>query len=51
MSLPVFTGFETSAQMARADAQARNAEEALRAGRLAVALVSLEEAVGTEVRP
>jgi len=36
VSLPLFTGFETSAQIARADAQARNADEALRAGRLAV---------------
>jgi len=50
VTLPVFTGFETSAQIARADAQARNAEEALRAGRLAVerevrsALIDLQNA-------
>jgi len=50
LTLPVFTGFETSAQIARADAQARNAEEALRAGRLAVerevrsALIDLQNA-------
>jgi outer membrane protein TolC len=36
LNLPIFTGFETLAQIARADAQARNAEQALRAGRLAV---------------
>ena len=50
VTLPVFSGFETSAQIARTDAQARNAGEALRAGRLAVerevrsALIDLQNA-------
>jgi outer membrane protein len=34
--LPLFTGFQTSAQVAQADADARNADEALRAGQLAL---------------
>jgi outer membrane protein len=35
LTIPVFTGFQTQAQVAGAVADARNAEEALRAGRLA----------------
>jgi outer membrane protein len=34
VNLPLFTGFETSARIAAADADARNADEALRAGQL-----------------
>jgi outer membrane protein len=34
VDLPLFTGFQTSAQVAAADADARNADEALRAGQL-----------------
>jgi outer membrane protein TolC len=34
VTLPLFTGFQTSARVAAADADARNADEALRAGRL-----------------
>ncbi len=36
LSYPLFTGFRTSARVAQADADARNAEESLRAGRLQV---------------
>jgi outer membrane protein len=36
LDLPLFTGFETSARVAAADADARNADEALRAGQLAL---------------
>lgn len=36
VDLPLFTGFQTSARVAAADADARNADESLRAGRLAL---------------
>jgi outer membrane protein len=35
LDVPLFTGFQTQAQVAAADADARHAEESLRAGRLA----------------
>jgi len=36
VDLPLFTGFQTSARVAAADADARNADESLRAGQLAL---------------
>lgn len=36
LDLPLFTGFETSARVAQASLEARNADEALRGGQLAV---------------
>lgn len=36
VSFPIFRGFQTSAQIAQAEVAARNAEEAVRAGRLTV---------------
>jgi outer membrane protein len=50
VSYPIFTGFQTSAQIAQADMDARNADQQLRAGRLQVereirsALIDLQNA-------